>query len=224
MVNRQAVKYYDLSLPLSARLPVWPGGPPVSVIRTSSLDRGDAANVSRLDMGSHTGTHIDAPLHFEPGGAAVDVLPLEVLMGPARLVELPVEKKISSADLERLDLKGVVRILFKTKNSRLWKEAVDPASSTASSFHRNYIYLAEDAAAFLVDHGIRLVGVDYLSVESFTEKSFVTHHRLLRAGVVILEGLNPSAVPPGDYELIALPLRIEGGDGAPARVILKSPA
>lgn len=223
-MNVRAFNYYDLSLPLSSRLPVWPGDPPVSVIRTSSLDRGDAANVSRLDMGSHTGTHIDAPLHFEPGAAPVDRLPLEILMGPARLVELPVEKKISRADLERLDLTGVVRLLFKTKNSRLWKEAVEGASPKASKFYKDYIYLAEDAAAYLVDIGVRLVGVDYLSVESFTEKTFATHHRLLRAGVVILEGLNPSAVPPGDYELIALPLRIEGGDGAPSRVILRSPA
>lgn len=208
--------YYDLSLPISGRLPVWPGDPRVSVIRTSSLDRGDAANVSRLDMGSHTGTHVDAPVHFEPGGIGVDELPLDALIGRARLVEVDVEKKISGSDIERMDLSGVTRVLFKTRNCRLWREP------DSGEFHEDYIYLAEDAAACLVERGIRLVGVDYLSVESFTDKTFATHHRLLRAGVVILEGLDPSAAPPGDYELIALPLRIEGGDGAPARVILKS--
>lgn len=209
--------YHDLSLPLSARLPVWPGDPPVSVIRSSSLDRGDPSNVSRLDLGSHTGTHVDAPLHFEPGGAPVDRLPLDVLIGPARLVEMDSNEKISGKDVEGLDLRGVTRLIFKTKNCRFWS---DPG--IFSTFRTDYIYLAEDAARRLVEKGMRLVGVDYLSVESFSNKSFSTHHALLRAGVVILEGLNPSAVPPGDYDLIALPMRIEGGDGAPARVILKT--
>ena len=163
-------------------------------------------------MGSHTGTHVDAPLHFEPGGAPVDALPLDILIGPARLVELDVAEKISRSDIDRLDLRGVIRILFKTRNCRMWKDG---------EFHKDYVYIARDAAARIVELGVRLVGVDYLSVESFSDKSFSTHHTLLRAGVVILEGLNPSAVPPGDYDLIALPLRLEGCDGAPARVVLK---
>lgn len=204
--------YYDLSLPVSPDLPVWPGDPPVRVLLSSSLAKGDPANVSRLDLGSHTGTHIDAPLHFEPGGAPVDSLPLDVLIGPARLVELGVAEKISASDLSVLDWTGVTRVLFKTRNCRLWG---------GRSFREDYVYLAEDAARFLVGRGVRLVGVDYLSVESYRDKSFSTHHVLLRAGVVILEGLNPSDVLPGDYELIALPLRIAGGDGAPARVILR---
>lgn len=216
-------RFYDLSLPISGRLPVWPGDPPVRVILSSSLDRGDPANVSRLDLGSHTGTHIDAPLHFEAGGAPVDRLPLAVLIGPARLVSLDVDEKITRADLEGVDLRGVSRLLFKTKNCLQWKSSIaEAASGSRAAFHENYIYLSEDAAEYLVDRGIRLVGVDYLSVESFHNKSFSTHHCLLRAGVVILEGLNPSDVPPGDYELIALPLRLEGGDGAPARVILRA--
>lgn len=191
---------------------MWPGDPPVRVLLSSSLAKGDPANVSRLDLGSHTGTHIDAPLHFEPGGAPVDSLPLDVLIGPARLVELGVAEKISASDLSVLDWTGVTRVLFKTRNCRLWG---------GRSFREDYVYLAEDAARFLVGRGVRLVGVDYLSVESYRDKSFSTHHVLLRAGVVILEGLNPSDVLPGDYELIALPLRIAGGDGAPARVILR---
>jgi len=215
-------RYYDLTLPISGRLPVWPGDPPVSVIRVSSLDRGDAANVSRLDIGSHTGTHVDAPLHFEPGGAPVDRLPLDVLLGPARLVELDVREKISKSDIESLDLSGVTRVLFKTRNCRRWQDLADAASESPCPFDETYVYLDEPAAGLLVDRGVRLVGVDYLSVESYRNPAFSTHHRLLRAGVVILEGLNPLSVPPGDYELIAAPLRIEGGDGAPARVILKS--
>ena len=207
---------YDLTLPISARLPVWPGDPPVSVVRTASLDRGDAANVSRLDLGSHTGTHIDAPLHFECGGISVDDLPLDVLIGPARLVEMSVQESITRPSLEAVDLTGVTRLLFKTRNCRMWRES--------PGFREDYVYLDEPASEYLVERGVRLVGVDYLSVESFANRSFSTHHRLLQAGVVILEGLDPSSVPPGDYDLIALPLRIEGCDGSPARVLLKSPA
>ncbi len=213
--------YHDLSLPICGRLPVWPGDPPVSVVRTSKMEAGDPANVSRLDLGSHTGTHIDAPLHFEPSGAPVDALPLDVLIGPARLVELDVPEKISRADVASLDLLGVRRILFKTRNCEAWREMMEPSSGPAA-FRTDYVYLAEDAALWLVERGIRLVGVDYLSVESFHNKSFSTHHALLRAGVVILEGLNPLGVPAGDYDLIALPLRIAGCDGSPARVILRS--
>lgn len=210
--------FYDLTVPISGDLPVWPGDPRVIVEPTSRISRGDTTNMTRLDMGSHTGTHIDAPLHFEPDGSTVDRLPLDVLIGRARLVELDVKEKIARRDLEALDLSGVTRLLFRTANTLLWRL---PASGR-STFRKDYIYVAPDAADYIVEHGIRLVGVDYLSVEKYGGPDHATHHRLLRAGVVVLEGIDPHGVPPGDYDLIALPLRVEGCDGAPTRVILQT--
>jgi arylformamidase len=209
---------YDVSVPISTRTPVYPGDPGIEIQQWSSLARGDSANVSFLHLGAHTATHVDAPSHFIDGGNKVSKLPLEVLIGPARVVEVPATMtEIDVGFIATLDLESVVRLLFKTRNSSFWSEP-------DGVFHKDFTYLMPDAAKVLVDKGIRLVGVDYLSVEKFKSGNHETHLGLLSKGVVILEGLNLHDVPPGEYELICLPLLIaEGtGDGAPARTVLRT--
>lgn len=208
---------YDITLPLSENLPTWPGDPALSITRVSSLAKGDAANVSELTLSVHTGTHIDAPCHFEADGMGIDQIPLDILIGPCRVVEmtgLNTRQEITLAHLRQLNLEDVTRLLFKTGNSRRWIQK-DPV------FHKDFIALSTDGAAYLVDQGIKLVGIDALSIEKFDKPGHPTHHTLLRNNVVILEGLNLSPVPAGDYELIALPLKLQGADGAPTRAVLK---
>lgn len=207
---------YDVSLPISDELPVWPGDPGISMTLSSSLARGGTANVTRLTMGVHTGTHIDAPYHFEPGGISIDRVSLDVLMGPCRVFDLTgVEESIGRADLEKRDFNNAVRILLKTRNSEWWARG-------EKTFQKQFIHLREDGAGFLLERGIKLVGVDYLSVERFKSPDHAIHHALLRREVVILEGLNLSDVPAGDYELLALPIKLKGADGAPTRVVLRT--
>ena len=211
-VGQAGVKIYDISLPLSPDTPVYPGDPPLRIERRTRLEAGNAANMTVLTIGTHVGTHVDPPLHFLAGGAAVDALPLDVLVGPARVVEPPPDvRAIGAADVRRLALDGVSRVLFKTSNSRLWREG-DP--------RREFVHLAADAPEALLEAGVRLVGVDGLSIEAVSDRHFPCHHALLAAGVVIVEGLDLEAVPAGDYTLVCLPLRLVGGDGAPARVVL----
>ncbi len=191
---------------------VFEGDPPVEVTAALALDRGDPANVSRLTLGSHTGTHVDAPSHFIAGGDTLDRVPLEAFMGPARVVEWP-GGPIGRAALESAGaLAGVARVLFRTGNSALWAQG---------RFVRDYQALTLDAAQALVAAGVVLVGADYLSVEAFGARGHPVHHCLLEAGVAILEGLDLSAVRPGRYELLCLPLRLRDGDGAPARALLR---
>ena len=207
--------FHDVSVTISEDLAVWPGDPSVSLKLTSSIARGDTVNVTQICMGVHTGTHIDAPFHFEPDGKTIDELPIETLIGPCHVVEmLDVKKSIGLSELEKLDLKGVVRILFKTRNSMWWEKG-------EKEFQKNFIHISEEGARFIVEHGVKLVGIDYLSVERFDSPDYATHHTLLRNQVVIIEGLNLGAVAMGDYELIALPLKLEGADGSPARVVLR---
>lgn len=207
---------YDVSLPISDELPIWPGDPGISMTLSSSLARGDAANVTRLTMGVHTGTHIDAPSHFEPDGIGIDGLPLNILIGPCRLFDMSaVKERIDRMALETIDLSGVTRVLFKTTNSQWWQ-------SGEKRFQETFIYLSQDGASYLVERGLQLVGVDYLSVEKFRSPDHKTHHTLLRHKVIIIEGLNLSGVPAGDYELIALPIKLKGADGAPTRVVLRT--
>lgn len=209
------MKLYDVSLPISENLPVWPGDPAISMSLSQSLRKGDETNVTYLGLSAHTGTHIDAPSHLEPEGIGIDQLPLDVLIGPCRLVDLshlnvPIDRSL----LEKLDLKDVNRILFKTRNSKLW-ENNDPA------FHKDYVSLTTDGAEYLQESAIQLVGIDALSIEAFDQAGYPTHHLLLRNNVIILEGLNLHQVPAGDYELIALPLKLKGADGAPTGVVLR---
>ena len=204
----------DISVPLRAGMPVWPDSPGYHLTQFQSMEAGDAWNNSRLDSDVHVGTHIDAPRHFLPKGSTIDALPLEVLIGPAVVVSLPEVEAITRADLERLNLpRGVQRLLFRTRNSRLW-------TSGETKFRKDFVALTADAAAWIVDRQIRLVGIDYLSIQRFDD-SPETHRILLENAVVILEGLNLSRVEPGPYELICLPLNLVGAEGAPARAVLR---
>jgi arylformamidase len=203
---------YDISLLISESLVVWPGDPTVSVTQVSHLDRGDHATVSRLEMGAHTGTHVDAPAHFVQGGAGVDVLDLSALVGLALVAEARDADALTADVLAELAIPlGAERLLFRTRNSDLWAQGVE--------FDEDFVAITEDGARWLVERGVRLVGVDYLSVAPFGV-SKPTHEMLLQAGVVVVEGLNLSGVRPGMYQLVCLPLKIEGADGAPARAIL----
>jgi arylformamidase len=205
---------YDISVPLRTGGVVYPGNPAIAITAQQAIAQGAGANVSRLDLGSHSGTHVDAPKHFFDDGAGVDSLPLDVLMGPARLIAFDGGvKSVGEAELRRHDLRGVTRLLMRTRNSA-W------LASGEAEFHPDYTYLAPDGAAYLVGLGIKLVGVDYLSVEQFHSGHHRTHRTLLSASVVIVEGLALAEPPPGDYELRCLPLRLAGLDGAPARAVL----
>lgn len=205
---------YDISVALRTGGVVYPGNPPISITAQQAISQGAGANVSRLDLGSHSGTHVDAPKHFFDDGAGVDTLSLDVLMGPARLIAFGDDvRSVGEAHLRTFDLRGVTRLLLRTRNSA-W------LASGATDFHPDYTYLAPDGAAYLVTLGIKLVGVDYLSVEQFHSGHHRTHRTLLERGVVIVEGLVLSDPPPGDYELRCLPLKLVGLDGAPARAVL----
>jgi arylformamidase len=204
---------HDISLPISESLVVWPGDPPVRITQPLHLDRGDEATVSHLDMGAHTGTHVDAPAHFIPEGSGVDALDLNVLVGPALVVHALEADALSAEVLATLPIPpGTERILFRTRNSELWARG-------EHAFQEDFVAIIEDGARWLIERGTRLVGVDYLSVAPFDDVT-PTHRALLRAGVVPLEGLNLSGIEPGVYQLVCLPLKIADADGAPARTIL----
>lgn len=205
------MKIYDVTVPVSPSMPVYPGDPSVSVEMTAKMDQGDVANVSFLKFGTHTGTHVDAPHHFIDGAMTVDEIPLNLLIGRARVVEIS-SAVITAEVLEELDFTEDARVIFKTRNSYLWTE---------KEFNKEFVYISKDAAELLVENGVKVVGIDYLSVEQFGFETPDVHRILLGSGAVIIEGLNLSEVEPGDYELICLPMKIEGGDGAPARVVLR---
>ena len=210
------MRVIDVSLPIGPNLLVWPGDPPVDVVPRKQIAAGDAANVSELRMGTHTGTHVDPPLHFIEGGNTVDKLPLDALIGPCRVVKYEGAGHITGAWLDGAGIpKGTERILFKTRNSDRWSDANAP-------FTRDFTTLNASAAKWCIDHGVKLVGIDYLSIEpQGPEKAgYPVHKTLLAANVVIVETLDLRAVEPGTYELICAPLKIKDGDGAPARVFL----
>jgi arylformamidase len=205
-------KFIDVTAPLSADLPTFPGDPPFQVDATHRLGQGDAYNVARMTLGTHAGTHVDAPFHFMEGGATVDQLALEILIGKVRVVDLMGRDSVDRADLEALDLREDLRVLLKTRNSGLLRQ---------SAFQEDYVYLTPDAATYLAQVGIKLVGFDYLSIEKFGSADYAAHLALLKAGVVIVEGLDLSEIEPGEYDMVCLPLRIAGADGSPARVVLR---
>lgn len=205
---------YDISVPLRSGGVVYPGNPAISITAQQAISQGAGANVSRIDIGSHSGTHVDAPKHFFDDGAGADTLPLDVLMGPARLIAVDdAVKSVGETELRAHDLRGVTRVLIRTRNSA-W------LASGSTEFHPDYTFLSPEGAAYLVGLGVKLVGVDYLSVEQFHSGHHRTHRTLLGADVVIIEGLVLTEPPPGDYELRCLPLRLTGLDGAPARAVL----
>lgn len=206
--------YLDISLTISPDLPYWPGSPPAQLHRRRDMARGDHANDSVLTCGVHTGTHFDAPLHFLADGADVTTLPLDVLIGPAVVAALPEVDAITAADLTKLNLPtDTQRLLLRTRNSEGWRR-------DDREFTKDFVALTADAAQWVVERGIRLIGVDYLSVQRFHD-DHQTHLTLLTANVVILEGLNLAEAAPGAYELICLPLKLANSDGAPGRAVLK---
>jgi arylformamidase len=205
----------DLTLPISPDLLVWPGDPPVAVVPRLQLAEGDSANVSELTMGTHTGTHVDPPNHFVPGAVGIDQVPLDRLFGEAVVADARhLDRPIQPEDLDALQLPaGATRVLLRTANSELWRRP-------PVAFPDRYACLTPDAAAWVVERGIQLIGVDFLSVEQKGAEGHPVHHILLENGVVIVEGLNLGDVEPGTYTLACLPLKIVDGDGGPARAIL----
>ena len=209
------MKIYDITVPIRSAMPVYEGDPGVKIDPWSAFAKGDSSNVSILNFGAHTGTHVDAPAHFIEGARRIEALSLDVLIGRARVLRVPDDvSEIDPKFINRCDLGGIERMLFHTRNSTFWNEG----------FRKDFTHLLPEAAQLLVDRGIKLVGTDYLSIEKFHSGDHRTHRTLLSNNVVIVEGLNLSEVPEGDYELICLPLKIaEGaGDGAPARAVLRS--
>ena len=205
-------RIYDISVPIRSGGIVYPGNPEIDITLQQAVAKGAGANVSAIRFGSHTGTHADASRHFFDDGQPVDQIPLDRLIGPALLVSFPdTVRAIGAAELKAHDLRGRTRVLLRTRNSALLSQ---------KQFVPDYTYLAPDGAEYLVDKGVELVGIDYLSIEQFHSGHHRTHRTLLAKSVVILEGLDLSAPPPGEYQLICLPLRIEGCDGAPARAVL----
>ncbi|MHC1741274.1 MAG: cyclase family protein [Anaerolineaceae bacterium] len=208
------MKVIDISLTITPGMPVWPGDNTVDLHRRTKIEEGANANVSFLAASAHTGTHVDAPYHFLPDGNTVENLPLDVLVGPVQVVQITSNIEVITEDvLRQLKLEPVVeRVLFKTSNSNLWKNPEAP-------FNTQFVGIDESGAKYLVDHKIKLVGIDYLSIAPF-KKSRLTHELLLGAGMVIVEGLDLSAVSAGKYTLCCLPLKLKGADGAPARAVL----
>ena len=209
---------FDVTVPVSNELPTWPSDPAVEITDWRSLSAGDVANVSMLNLGAHTGTHVDAPAHFIEGAAKVESLSLDALVGEADVIEVPEEATVIDEEfVQKHYSPGTERVIFKTRNSAFWNE-------TNPQFHTDFTYLDLPAARWLVEQGIKLVGIDYLSIEKYASENHETHLALLSRGVVILEGLNLTGISPGKYELICLPLRLRSnkGDGAPARAVLRT--
>jgi arylformamidase len=206
------MKLIDVTVPIDSNLATYPGNTPFSLEAVRRIARGDNSNLSSLHLSVHTGTHVDAPRHFFDDGGSVESLPLEMLCGRTRVVELTTRRAVTAEDLAAFDLREDVRLLLKTHNSRLWG---------TPDFHEDFIGISEGGARFLVDHGVKVLGVDYLSVEQYRAPGAPAHRVLLGSGVVVIEGLNLRDVEPGSYEMFCLPLPVVGADGAPARVILR---
>jgi arylformamidase len=203
---------YDISTPVQSGGVVYPGNPEITIEAQQAISRGAGANVSSIALGSHTGTHVDAAKHFFDDGQTVDRIPLDRFIGPAILIAFGDDVlSIGAADLERHEIGSHTRVLLKTRNSSLLRRP---------EFVRDYTYLAPDGAEYLARRGVELVGIDYYSIEQFKSGHHRTHLTLLEKSVVIVEGLDLSEPPPGEYELICLPIRLVGLDGAPARAVL----
>lgn len=208
------MKFHDISVTVTSELPTWPGDPSVELGRVSKIEEGANANVSRIAMGVHTGTHVDAPFHFLEDGTTVDTLPLDVLIGSVQVVEIGDNVDVINADILKKSslIPGVSRILFKTRNSKIW-------ARDEKEFQTEFVGIDADGAEFLVQQGIKLVGIDYLSIAPY-KKSRPTHEILLNAKMIIIEGVDLSKIQEGVYQLVCLPLKLGGSDGAPARTIL----
>jgi arylformamidase len=206
-------EWIDVSVPVRSGMVHWPGDPEVKLERRMSIAQGEEANLTRIEMSAHTGTHMDAPLHFFDEDPGIEALPLEIALGPARVVRIEGDEPIDRGQLEGLDIRSGQRILFRTANSdRPWWER---------DFDSAYVNVSLEAAELLGEVGVALVGVDYLSVGGYQSEGAETHRALLGAGAWVVEGLDLSDVEPGDYELICLPIKLVGSDGAPARALLR---
>ena len=204
---------YDATLPLLPDMATFPGEPGPDRTLIKSIAGGDPANVSKLCMGMHTGTHVDAPIHFIPGAPGIESVPLDVLIGPGIVVDVGDVPAITAALLDRLNLAaGLERVLFKSRNSAFIEE---------KQFHKDFTYIAHDAAKWLVERGLKLVGLDYLSVEGFDQQEPITHRTLLGARVAIVEGANLREVPAGVYTIMALPIKLVGSDAGSTRLVLQ---
>ncbi len=207
-------RWIDVSVPLRTGMVNWPHNPPVRIEPLLDMERGDVCNVSTISLDSHTGTHMDAPLHFIRDGKSLNRMPFSATIGPARVIGIRDPESITTDEIRPHRIRHGERILFKTRNStRCWK---------TDTFVEDFVYLSTEAANFLTDRGVQTVGVDYLSVGGYMKNIDEVHRVLLGAGVWIIEGLNLSMVKPGHVELICLPLKVIRGDGAPARAILRS--
>lgn len=211
--REMANAWVDVPVPLHSGMVHWPDNPPVSIERMMSTDRGAPCNVSKLSFGAHTGTHMDAPIHWIPGGVGIDAMPPDAAMGPARVIAIQDAVSVKPDELRQHHLRHGERVLFRTRNSeRCW---------TSDTFVEDFVFVSHEAARYLVECGVRTVGVDYLSVGGYVVDGPETHRTLLEAGIWIIEGLNLNQIAPGACELICLPLRITGADGAPARALLR---
>lgn len=203
----------DITVPLRNNMVQWPGDTPLEITRVKDVDHGDSHTLSNIVMGSHTGTHIDAPLHYIHGGESIDEMPLDTAVGNARVIEISDTKSIKPAELIQHNINHGERILFKTQNSlRVWR---------TDQFIEDFIFITKEAADYLVERKVGLVGVDYLSVGGYKKDGAEVHKTLLGNGIWIIEGLDLSLVQQGTYDLVCLPLKVTGGDGAPARVIVR---
>jgi len=206
--------WIDISVPVRSGMVRWPGDPPVLIERAESLEEGGSCNLTLLAMPAHCGTHVDAPLHYLPGGDGVDAMPPGALIGPCRVVPIRHRESVRPEELARHRIRRGERVLFKTRGSaRYWR---------SDTFVEDFVYVSKEAARYLAGRGVAAVGMDYLSVGGFRKDLAETHRILLEAGVWIIEGLNLSRVRPGRYDLVCLPLRLEGADGAPARALLRA--
>ncbi len=208
-------KLHDISLTLGRDTLVWPGDPPIEVTPKLRISQGDPANVSELRLGTHSGTHVDPPVHFVEGAPAIDQLALHRVVGPALVADLgDANGPIGPVELERLGLSAdITRLLLRTSNSNLWR-------SLPVEFPDTYACLSPEGAKWIVQNGIGLVGIDFLSIEERGAAEHPVHHILLENGVVIVEGLDLGNVDPGPYTLVCLPLKVVDGDGGPARAVL----
>jgi arylformamidase len=203
--------FHDVTLEFSPDSVVYPGDPRVTIEEFGSISKGDKCNLSFITFGSHTGTHVDAPKHFYDDGLTVDQLPLEHFIGVAKVFEVKAEEAIATADLEEHEIKPNDIVLLKTRNSSL---------VTKAGFETGFVYFTPEAARYLAEIGIRTLGFDYFSVDKFDGAGAEAHYALLEKNIVIIEGLNLSGIEPGEYEMVALPLKIKGGNGSPVRVVL----
>lgn len=208
-------RIFDVSVPLATGSVVYPGNPDIRIEPHSEIAKGASSNLSRIAFGSHSGTHVDAPRHFFDAGSTVDRLSLKALIGPARVLRMAEDvMSVTAAHLQQHDLHNVERVLIRTRNSEF---------VTDRQFHPDFTFIAPDGAEHLASLGVKLVGVDYYSVEQFHSGHHRTHRTLLERGIIIVEGLDLSRIDEGDYAFCCLPLRLEGLDGAPARAVLMKP-